>query len=258
MKITIRGYFILFLFTVITSCSTDNNSEDEPVETTISFQFTHSWDDEQITSDDFNDIKFVNEGQQMMSIELLRYLVSDITFENNKGEIINLENYHLIDFSYEESLSLVSSERIPVGEYKNVSFTFGFDNEDNQSGIYADLNTALWNVPEMMGGGYHYMQLEGKFIDASETETGYQFHTIRAVDNSGDEMLFQDTFFTVDLGPLTVAENQIFTVNMNVAEWFKDPNEWNLNELHSMLMPNFDAQVMMYENGQDVFELKTE
>ena len=45
---------------------------------------------------------------------------------------------------------------------------------------------------------------------------------------------------------------------MNVAEWFKNPNEWDLNALHSFLMPNFNAQIMMSENGQlDVFSIGT-
>jgi hypothetical protein len=43
---------------------------------------------------------------------------------------------------------------------------------------------------------------------------------------------------------------------MNVAEWFKNPHTWNLYELYTMLMPNFDAQILMSENGANgVFSL---
>ena len=45
---------------------------------------------------------------------------------------------------------------------------------------------------------------------------------------------------------------------MNIAEWFKTPNEWNLNQLNSSLMANSDAQVKMFENGQNVFSLKSD
>ena len=44
---------------------------------------------------------------------------------------------------------------------------------------------------------------------------------------------------------------------MNIAEWFKNPNTWDLNVLNNMLMPNFNAQIMMFENGQNVFSLKS-
>jgi hypothetical protein len=42
---------------------------------------------------------------------------------------------------------------------------------------------------------------------------------------------------------------------MNLAEWFKNPNTWNLNELNTVLMPNFEAQKMMSANGKSVFTL---
>jgi len=44
---------------------------------------------------------------------------------------------------------------------------------------------------------------------------------------------------------------------MNIAEWFKTPNNWNLNELNQMLMPNANAQIMIFKNGQNVFSLES-
>jgi len=145
---------------------------------------------------------------------------------------------------------------IPIGSYSNVSFTFGFTNEDNVDGAYPDLNTALWNVPTMLGGGYHFMQLEGKFIDNVDAEIGYQYHTIRAVNNSDPANLqFIDTFFEVDLGSVTIGNDIAFNIKMNIAEWFKNPVNWDLNVSHSMLMPDFGAQVLMFTVGKDAFSL---
>jgi hypothetical protein len=108
----------------------------------------------------------------------------------------------------------------------------------------------------MLGGGYHYMQLEGKFIDDTTTETGYAYHAIRAVDDPGANPTFpQDTFFTVNLGMIEITDNIEIEVKMNIAEWFKNPNLWDLNDFSQMLMPNSTAQIMMYENGQNVFNL---
>ena len=42
---------------------------------------------------------------------------------------------------------------------------------------------------------------------------------------------------------------------MNIAEWFKNPTTWNLNELNTVLMPNFEAQKIMSANGKNVFSL---
>jgi len=100
------------------------------------------------------------------------------------------------------------------------------------------------------------MQFDGKYIDDSSTETGFNYHAIRAVDNPGANPTFpQDTFFEVDLGAITITNNVTIEIQMNIAEWFKNPNTWNLNDLDTVLMPNSAAQIMMYENGQSVFSL---
>ena len=42
---------------------------------------------------------------------------------------------------------------------------------------------------------------------------------------------------------------------MNIAEWFKNPNIWDLNQRNTVLMPNFEAQLLMSQNGKSVFSL---
>jgi hypothetical protein len=64
-----------------------------------------------------------------------------------------------------------------------------------------------------------------------------------------------DTSIDVDLGIINIVEGTDIEVRMNVAEWYRNPNLWDLNVLFSVLMPNFDAQIMMNENGQTVFSL---
>jgi hypothetical protein len=108
----------------------------------------------------------------------------------------------------------------------------------------------------MLGGGYHYMQFDGKFVNSNMEEQGFNYHAIRAVDNPGANPIFpQDTFFTVNLGAISISNDVEIEVKMNIAEWFKNPNLWDLNIYNQMLMPNSTAQIMMYENGQNVFSL---
>ena len=56
-----------------------------------------------------------------------------------------------------------TSKNILPGEYTRVTFRFGFSENNNIDGAYTDLNTADFNVPEFLGGGYHYMQFDGKY-----------------------------------------------------------------------------------------------
>lgn len=246
--------YIILVFTFIcTSCNSEDDSE-----TVVNLRFIHEWNDAVVTADDFGTIQYVNAFGNQLSIERLRYLISDLTLTKTSGEIITLNNYHLIDLENENTLNLTPNQSVETGTYANVSFIFGFTNSANTDGAYPDLNSASWNVPAMLGGGYHYMQLDGKLINNIGNEAGYNFHAIRAADNPGPNPSFpQDTFFEVNLGPLTVSENKEIIITMDIAQWFKEPYLWDLNLYNQMLMPNSTAQILMYENGQNVFQLNS-
>ncbi|TYQ00014.1 hypothetical protein C7447_101622 [Tenacibaculum adriaticum] len=244
----------LGLSIAFTSCSSD--SDVAPKETTININFTHNWEEDSVTKDDFNNIKFTNEHGEELSIERLRYLVSNIYLTHTSGSSYKVEDYLLVDVNDEETLSYTTNTLLPNGTY-NFSFRFGFSDENNIDGEYPDLNIASFEVPMIMGGGYHYMQFDGKFIDMNDTTVGFNYHAIRAVDNTDpDNLILKDTSFSVTLGEVIVKDNSAtINVKMNIAEWFKNPNEWDLNVLNQMLMPNYEAQLLMNANGKSVFSL---
>jgi hypothetical protein len=245
---------LLALSFIAFSC--DDDDETTPVaDVSVNFNFSHTWEGNAIENSDFDQIQYTNENGEQLSISKLDYLISDITFTNTTtGAVFAAEDYNFISVRNSTNMNFTPNVTLPPGTY-SVSFTFGFDDEDNQDGIYQDLNSIGWNVPMMLGGGYHYMRLEGKFIDNTSAEVGYQYHTIRAADITVTPMILTDTSFEVDLGDIQVVEGVDVTVEMDVAEWFKDPNTWDLNVLHSMLMPNYNAQIMMSQNGESVFSL---
>lgn len=247
---------IILAFTLVfVACEKDNDDNISPV-TAVNFKFMHKWEETEVSNSDFNSIQFTNAYGNELSIERLRYLISKIKLTKNTGEVITIDEYNLVDLEDANSLNFSTNQTVAVGSYSDISFVFGFTNEDNTDGTYADLNSATWNVPAMLGGGYHYMQMDGKYINSSNVESGYNYHAIRAVDNPGSNPTFpQDTFFEVSLGEITLTGATEITIAMNIAQWFKQPNTWNLNEYNQMLMPNSTAQILMYQNGQNVFNL---
>lgn len=247
-----RKILLLFVFILSFVSCTEDNDDNQTAEVTTTFNFTHNWDGALVSNINFNAIQYTNENGELLSIERLRYVVSDIIFSNNE-RTIELDIHNLIDVT-NNVMSFTTQESIPAGTYE-VSFTFGLDNEDNTEN-YIDLNSASFNVPENLGGGYHYMQFDGKFINSNMEEQGYNYHAIRAVDNPGPNPTFpQDTFFNVDLGTIGIASNVEIEIQMNIAEWFKNPYQWDLNVYNQMLMPNSTAQILMFQNGQNVFSL---
>jgi len=237
---------LILILILVTRCSEEKECCVQP-QFTITLNFTHHWNGLKITPKDFNELKFTNENGERLSIERLRYLISNIS-------LINGKNYHLIDVGENSGTSITIPEL--TDESYALSFKFGLSDEDNTDGTYQDLNSVSFSVPGVLGGGYHFMQFDGKYIDNNNEATGFNYHTIKAVDTTDpDNLKFEDTSFEVNLGTVVVANTTEIEIKMNLAEWFKNPNTWNLNELNTVLMPNFEAQKMMRANGDSVFSL---
>ncbi|QTE21277.1 MbnP family protein [Polaribacter cellanae] len=213
----------------------------------INLKFTHNWDGVPLTNLDFNKLKFTTENGEKVSIERLRYLISNIN-------LTGFKNYILVNVG-ENSGTEISILDVKDGIY-DLTFRFGLSNEENIDGKYQFLNSVNFDVPTMLGGGYHFMQFDGKYINDNNQKTGFNYHTIRAVDKTDPaDLKFEDTSFEINLGKVLIKGNTEIEVKVNIAEWFKNPNLWNLNELDTNLMGNFEAQKMMSANGKSVFSL---
>lgn len=241
MKI-IKLITFLLICTVI-SCSDDDAS---PTSGTLSIQFNHNWDGSDI---DFDEIKYTNEFGHTLGISKLRYLISKIVLHQSDGSSISIDGYILIDVN--EGNFTAYAPNIPFNEYTSISFTFGFDELDNIDGGYPDLNSASWNWPTMLGGGYHFMQFEGKY-NSSGTENPFAYHMGTARVSPGN---FEQNYFEVDLGEFNFTQESTLNIDMNIAEWFTNPYVWDLDAYSIDLMMNYDAQKLMNDNGKSIFSL---
>jgi len=243
---------IICLAFVLSNCSEDNDISLEPV--AITLNFSHSWNGTEITNADFNELKFTNENEQDLSIERLKYVISEVSLTHKSGVVTVLDGYNLVDLTNTEGLSFTTSKTILPGDYTSITFRFGFSNEYNIDGAYPDLNTANFNVPNALGGGYHFMQFDGKYRDITSVEAPFNYHVISAIDptNTNDP---KDTSFSLNIGAATIGGNTNIQIEMDVSEWFKNPTIWNLNEYDVNLMGNYDVQLLMNQNGSSVFSL---
>ena len=243
---------IWFLLIIISfsSCSDELDCCVYPAPVNVTLKFTQNWDGVPVNSSDFNDFTFTNQHGEAISISDLRYLLSNITIGSKT------KNYQLINIGENSGLQL-NFEQVEQG-VNILKFRFGFADADNKDGVYQDLNSVSFNIPGMLGGGYHYMQFDGKYKDVNNQDANFNYHTIRAVNRTDPaNLIFKDTSFEVNLGSVEIKNNATIEIKMNIAEWFKNPNIWNLNELNTILMPNFEAQKLMSDNGKSVFSLGT-
>ena len=223
----------------------------------LAFTFSHNYDGTAVSSSDFSDLKYTNTFGNVHSISKLMYLVSDLRLYTSDGDSIVIDGYQLVNLSDAGTLSYDLNQQIPVGSYTGIGFNFGFDAADNTAGAYPDLNVANWSWPMMLGGGYHNMQFEGNFITTVPDTIGFGYHMGKAREIVGVDTTFHANHFLVQLpnSGFTLSQDATVEVQMNIAEWFKSPNTWDLNTYNAMLMPNYVAQGLMNANGASVFAL---
>lgn len=219
----------------------------------VNINLSQNWDGTNVTSADFSTTEFTNEHGEILTISKLRYLISKVILYDSEGNGVEVEDYKLADLEDENSLIFTSNSEIHSGTYTRISFVYGFNEVDNIDSEYLDLNAASWNWPGMLGGGYHFMQLEGNFNDTNGDQQPFAYHNGTARVSEG---VFEQNFITVEIDGLSIDRDATIDIKMNLAEWFKNPNTWDLNVLSGSLMGNYDAQIMMNQNGQNVFSVE--
>lgn len=219
----------------------------------VTFQFTQDWNDTPVAKANFSNDIYTNAAGDFQTISKLRYLISNIKLYKENGDVVQIEGYNLIDVDKPSTATFNPGTEIITGNYTGISFVYGFNEADNKNGIYPDLNDASWNWPSMLGGGYHFMQMEGNFDDATGASMPYAFHNGTARVSTG---VYEQNFIEFNFDQdFTIENNVSIEINMNIAEWFVNPVTWDLNEYNSGLMMNYTAQKLMKQNGATVFSI---
>ncbi len=208
---------------------------------------------------------YTNKVGQAYNVARLQYLISDIQFKKSDGTSFTIEEYHFVDLSDSTTLTFTPSTKVPKGNYSSISFTFGFDETDNIDGHYPDLNLITWNWHGgvftspfgNLGGGYHYMRLEGKY-DSLGTEKGFKTHMGTARNDNNTPHTFENNHFIANLAnsAVNVSADFSFDIEMNIEEWYENTYDWDFNVYNAPIMPIYDAQKRLNENGPTVFTVK--
>ena len=192
---------------------------------------------------------YTNEAGNEFLVTEIQWFVSKWELQDEQGRWIASDRIFYIDTNIPESQTL-RMDSIPIGKYKKVRFTFGLDESDNLSGRFSDPPESNMFWPEQLGGGYHYMKLNGKFVNEAGQLVPLNIHLGRLHE--------EDNHFTVEL-PIDFSitentENQLH-LTMIIDNWFRSPNLYDFNEYGSAIMQNQAAQNVLKQNGQDVFDI---
>lgn len=255
IKLSLLAIFLL------SGCKKESNEEIIQASGNIKFEFYHYCDGEPL---DFDIRKYVNEAGNEYMVNEIQYFISDVTLYGNGREYLieAWKDIHYVDSDIESTMKWDVYDDIPAMAYEGIRFTFGICEEKNVTLMYTDPPESLMFWPQYLGGGYHYMKLNGKWLDTNGLERPFDFHLgIGQVYDSqtGEITGFIQNYFTVEVtGASFVVEDgkeTIIRLVMNVDRWFKNPHTYDHDEWGGDIMQNQAAMKLGCENGQDVFEV---
>ena len=158
---------------------------------------------------------YFNEAGNTFMVTEIQWFISHLTLQDEQGEWREVSNrdatneatskIFYVDTNIPESQTLHTSP-IPCGNYQALRFTFGLNEEDNHTGLFGDAPEANMFWPELLGGGYHYMKLNGRFVNADNEVAPLNIHL--GIGQNGNQGAFCQNYFTVELPiDVTIREN---------------------------------------------------
>ena len=220
-------------------------------EATVTIAFEHLANDVPIVLG--SETSYINAAGNEFGATRLSYFVSALALTLADGTEVTVPGAHYVDHETDETRTYVLPVMVPTGELAQISFVMGLGPDLNVTGAFTSPPESLMEWPEMMGGGYHSMKFEGRYVDDADEPFNFMIH---AGGLNGTDYPFE---VVLDATGREVTDGATFTLEMNLEEWFANPNTWDLNdyfnETRRGIMDDADAQASLMANGATVFSL---
>lgn len=229
---------------MLTSCEEDEPTNTEHAHATINL--THKVDDHTL---EFDTLKYINAAGHKYEVQTLKYFISNIDLHKAGGGKVSIPGPFYIDAEDASTLTLDQHVDVTSGTYEKITIDFGLDTLTNISNSLSSTEAIAMAWPDMMGGGYHYMKLEG-------TYDSLQMNNIKNFAVHTGASMGTDYHIDIELpnSNFTVGENDInINIEMDVNEWFKNPNDYNFADFPQMIMMEMQAQMQLKANGASIF-----
>jgi len=256
---------LIITIVIFSSCKKDDDGNNQVEDTgKIRFEFYHYVDGKPLQIDT---LKYTNAAGNQYMVNEIQYFISDLTLKSATCScsdyiIDEWKDTHYIDTDIAETHSWDVFDDIKTGVYSEISFTFGINEQKNQSLIFVNPPESFMFWPEYLGGGYHYMKLNGKWQDTLQKLLPFDFHLGigQIYDTTGNITGFVQNYFRISIpqSSFTISAGQTTTIAivMNIDKWFEEPNVYNHNEWGGDIMQRQEAMKLGCENGGNVFTIK--
>ena len=170
-------YFLLVLLIPLLVCCKKTNQDDHSGDVGhIAFLFRHTIDGIPLQKDT---MMYVNAAGNPYEINQLMYFISDVTLYKSDGTkkiIDEWKDINYVDIDIPSTLKWDVFDDIPAGNYDSISFIFGITAEKNTSFMFVNPPEVNMMWPDVLGGGYHYMMINGKWENLQNQIEPFNFH----------------------------------------------------------------------------------
>lgn len=240
---TLLGLAVIAI--VVTGCRKDADAP-EPVPTTPPtpshvLRVIHHVDDLPL---EFDTLLYTNEAGHLFSITRLEYYISDLQLQR-EGEDHLIPGPYYINARNNVNIDLGT---VPEAAFSNASMLLGLPPQLNTTGalpVTMENNAMAW--PDPMGGGYHFIKLEGHFINGNSS-SGYAMHI--GMDEFLAHCIIPDP---IDIG----APPGELVLRFNINEIFRSPHVYDLAS-GNYSMGNMMLMGQLRDNLTDAFTLTYE
>jgi len=257
--------FLITLASQILSCKKNNDGDAGIPSGKIIFFFEHKVNGQLLKE---NELIYTNAAGNEYLITEVKYFISDITFYHSDGStkvIGDWKDIFYIDENIPETKTIRFLDNIPEGIYDSITFIFGISEQKNESFMFVNPPEANMSWPEVLGGGYHYMMINGKWKDTASLIQPFNFHFGIGQLYHGNTYnvdsiyAFVQNYFTVHLPGsafnIKDKDTLTFRITMNIENWFENPHVFDFNHWSGAIMQNQQAMQIVKENGWNVFSV---
>ncbi len=218
-------YSTLIISLILASCKKKTETitpakTDTP--TTLSINFNNKIGADPIV---FSDMKYTNAANNMYSVTLLKYYVSNAVLKG-PGIQHKLNNYSLIDAS-DLNTCTINAGTVPNGTYDSITFYIGIDPSRNHNGAQdGDLDPAKgmiwdWNT------GYIFFKHEGQYKNSANQTKSIIFHY-------GTDVALASVTIPINLIVSANLGKKTMVINFDLNSVYASPNtiDFNVNNNH--------------------------
>jgi hypothetical protein len=286
-KFIFFSFYMTLMTAFFVSCD-KSNSQQEPSKGSINLLIEHTMNGFPV---EFDKLIYENEAGNQFLLTEIQWFISDIKLHKSDGTYLLIGDdggEYYIDTDIPASFSIKPDFDITADDYTGLSFTFGINDVKNKSHRFVNPPESFMFWPNYLGGGYHYMKLNGKWLNSSGLAEPFNFHlgigqiydTIAPKSKWTDMSVccksdhcegyspdnqtmpvtgFIQNFFEVEFPqtPIIISAGKTTEVRleMKVENWFKGPHIYDHNVWGGSIMQQQEAMKLGCENGHDVFTL---